>query len=201
MLIGLAAAGAQAGHLAVYELRFGPAAQQLQSTGAHSYFPAVAKTSLGAVAMVLIGALLLVGVVRLLSEGPLVRHHAGPSFLRLLAALFTIQLGLFIAQEVVEAAVAGLPARSAAQLLLWGILGQLPVAVLAATVLRWLWSRVETVVEELISITRVGIVPPSLTPIAAIAAIDSDRAVVLRHRERSAFARRGPPASFSTRTF
>ena len=201
MLIGLAAAGAQAGHLGVYQLRFGSAAQQLQSTGAHTYFPILAKTSLGAVAMVLIGALLLVGVVRVLSESRLMRRHAGPSFLRLLAALFTIQLGLFTAQEVTEAVIAGLPAQSAAQLLLWGIVGQLPIAVLAATALRWLWSRVASSAEELASVARVGIVPPAITPLPAIGVIDSDRALMLAHLARSAFPRRGPPDSSSTRTF
>ena len=201
VLIGLAVAGAQAGHLAVYQLRFGSAAQQVQGTGAHTYFPTLAKTSLGAVAMVLIGALILVGVARVLWEGRLMQHHAGPSFLRLLASLLTIQLGLFIAQEVTESAIAGLPAQSAAQLLLWGILGQLPIAVLAAIALRWLWARVAGAAEELVSVARLGIVPPALTPPAAIVVIDSDRALVLAHLARSPFPRRGPPDSSSTRTF
>ena len=47
LVVAAAVLGSQAGHLLVYELRFGSAAGQLQSTGAHFYFPAVAKTGLG----------------------------------------------------------------------------------------------------------------------------------------------------------
>ena len=45
--------GSQAGHLLTYQLLFGSAAQHLQSSGQHAYFPLLAKTALGAVAAVL----------------------------------------------------------------------------------------------------------------------------------------------------
>ena len=46
--------GSQAGHLLVFQLRFGAAAQQVQSSGAHAYFPALAKTMLGAAAAIVL---------------------------------------------------------------------------------------------------------------------------------------------------
>src|SRR5260370_42705300 len=59
-VLALGLLGSQAGHLLAYQLRFGAAAHQIQSTGVHAYFPLVAKTALGAVAAALIGGLLLV---------------------------------------------------------------------------------------------------------------------------------------------
>ena len=50
-IVGLGALGSQAGHLLAYQLRFGAAAQQVQSSGAHSYFPLLAKTALGVAAI------------------------------------------------------------------------------------------------------------------------------------------------------
>ncbi len=65
-VLALGLLGSQAGHLLAYQIRFGAAAQHLQSSGAHAYFPLVAKTALGAAATALIGALLLVGLARIL---------------------------------------------------------------------------------------------------------------------------------------
>src|SRR5260370_27372870 len=93
-VLGLGLLGSQAGHLLAYQLRFGAAAQQIQSTGAHAYLPLVAKTALGAVAAALIGGLLLVGLARLLS-GRRVRSDSGPSYVSLLAILFSLQLATF----------------------------------------------------------------------------------------------------------
>src|SRR5256885_215030 len=66
----------------------------------------------------------------------------GPSFVSVLATLFTLQLAWFMAQEVAEAVAAGLPLPGAENLLLWGMLGQLPVALAGATILVWLGRRV-----------------------------------------------------------
>ena len=67
--LGLGLAASQAGHLLAYELRYGSAAAQLQSAGAHAYFPAVVKTGLGAAAAVTLLGLLVVGFARA-SSGP-----------------------------------------------------------------------------------------------------------------------------------
>src|SRR5438445_4764816 len=130
MAVGLGLLGSQAGHLLAYRVRFGTTAMEIQSTGAHSYFPTLARTTFGAAAAVLLAALLLVALARVLT-GREVGGGSRPSYVSLLAALFTIQLAVFAAQEIGEAVVAGAPVASAPLLLLWGTIGQLPVARMA----------------------------------------------------------------------
>jgi len=200
-LLGLAVAGAQAGHLVAYELRFGAAAQQMQASGAHAYFPAFVKTALGAVALVLLAALLVIGAARTVARGRHARAlRGGPSFVSLLATLFTLQLAWFMAQEVTEALVAGLPLPGAENLLLWGMLGQLPVALVGATVLVWLGRRVEAAIAELGSVAPASVhlvfgAPLALHPIAL------DDALATAHASRSRIVKRGPPTSFAFRPF
>jgi len=141
LILGAGLLGSQAGHLLAYELRFGGAASQLQSTGVHSYFPAIAKTGLGIASLALLAGLLVVGMARMLSRGPVIAGTA-PSFVRLLAAIYTLQLALFALQETAEALLGGAPAGSAPLLLMWGALGQLPVAIAASLAVRWLLVRV-----------------------------------------------------------
>jgi len=133
--------GSQAGHLLAYELRFGGAAGQLQSTGAHAYFPAVAKTGLGLASLAVLAGLLVVGMARAVAGEPIGRALA-PSFVRLLAAVYTLQLALFAVQETAEATLGGAQAGSAPLLLMWGAVGQLPVAIAASLAVRWLLVRV-----------------------------------------------------------
>src|SRR4029077_2522533 len=104
-------------HLIAYQVRFGAAAQQLQSSGAHGYFPAEVKTAVGLAALLLLASLLLIAVARAAARGVRVRTVASPSYLTLLATLFTLQLCCFVAQEVVESAVAGVPIASATTLM------------------------------------------------------------------------------------
>src|SRR5260370_17967018 len=93
-VLGLGLLGSQAGHLLAYQIRFGASAQQIQSTGAHAYFPLVAKTALGAAAAALIGALLVVGLARILG-GRRIRSTTEPSYVSVLAFLFTIPPSAF----------------------------------------------------------------------------------------------------------
>src|SRR4029077_20567661 len=144
-VLGLALLGSQAGHLLAYQIRFGAAAQVIQSSGAHAYFPVVAKTALGAAAAALIGALLLVGLARVLS-GRRIKSATEPSYVSALAILFSIQLAAFAAQEIAEATIASSSMGAAADLMLWGTLGQLPIAVVTALAFRCLSARVETAV-------------------------------------------------------
>jgi len=132
----------------VYAVVYGPAAAQVQSTGAHSYFPAVVKTSFGLTAVFLLLALAAVGLARVLA-GRRVAAAPAPGFGRLVAMLFCLQLTFFVVQESIEMA-AGAQATSAPALLLWGSLGQLPVAVLAALALRWIAVRVAPAVASLL---------------------------------------------------
>lgn len=182
-VLGLAVAGSQAGHLLAYELRFGSAAQQMQSTGAHAYFPSVAKTLFGAAAMLLIASLLLVGFARLAS-GRRIEPGAAPSLLRLLAVLYTLQLGLFVAQETVE----GSPAS---RILLWGLLGQMPVALVGAVALRWLLARLAPALAGLRTRYEAPLQP---VPIPTSSWTAPAVALVPARRLAGPITRRGPPA-------
>ena len=156
-LVGLGVVGSQAGHLLVYQLHYGSAALAVQSRGVHAYFPVLAKTSLGLTAGILLGALLLVAVSRLLAVRPGTRVAPGPSYLSLLAALFTVQLTCFVVQESVESLVAGAAVASVPNLILLGSLGQLPVAAVAAFALKWLFVRVESALISLRQILAIEI--------------------------------------------
>jgi tetrahydromethanopterin S-methyltransferase subunit F len=194
VVIGFGLLASQAGHLLAYQVRFGTAAVQVQSTGTHSYFPTLARASLGLAAGVLLAALLLVALARVLT-GREVPGHYRPSYMRLLAALFTIQLAAFSAQEVGEALVAGAPVASAPLLLLWGTLGQLPVAALAALALRWLGMRVEAAVGSIKKIVRSVRSRPLPVLLAVPFYATPDRAQLASRVAATSAARRGPPYS------
>lgn len=193
VLLGLAPVGAETGHLIAYEARFGAAAQQLQSSGAHAYLPTVVKTAVGVAALALLGSLALIALARVATRGGAVRAVDAPSYMSLLAALFTIQLTLFVAQEVVEAAVAGVPADSAGTLMLWGTVGQLPAAALLAAALRWLWTRLERAAARLraIDLTVRWVVPAAPPALVAVRGTDYARWIASRAPQ----PRRGPPNS------
>lgn len=194
-VVGLALLGSQAGHLLAYWMRFGAAAQHVQSTGAHAYFPLLVKTGLGVIAGAALGALLLVGLARVVS-GRQVKPVAQPSFAGLLAALFTFQLAVFAVQEVGESMVAGSTAGSAADLLLWGTAGQLPIAILAALALRWLGTRVESAVgaiSEVVGATEFLL--PAPAPVLVPVGVAADRAQLMSRVAGMSLARRGPPPS------
>lgn len=191
LIILLGALAAQAGHLLAYQTLFGAASQQLQSSGAHAYFPALVKTAIGAMAAISIGGLFLAGLARVL--GGRIQQGDAPAFVRLLAAVFTIQLAIFIGQETVEAALSGTPGASIDALLLIGTLGQLPVALLAAFALRFLLVEV---VPALAEVRRrfTPAQPPGFVPV--LTRLPAARAEdVLRSRLATPSVRkRGPPS-------
>lgn len=190
VLLGMVAA--QAGHLLTYQLLFGAAAQQVQSTGAHAYFPTLIKTAFGATGAITLGALFIVGLARILRG----RTHRGtsPSFLRLLAALFTIQLAIFVGQETVEAALSNGYAIPIDGLVLLGTLGQLPVAALAAFAMRFL------LVEVVPALAQVSVYLTALQqPLGLVAALAPQPVVhdgdLLRsHLVPHSVRKRGPPS-------
>jgi hypothetical protein len=192
-VIGLGLLSSQVGHLVAYQVRFGTAAQQLQSSGTHAYFPSVVRASLGVAAALVLAAVFVVGLARVLGGRPM-RRHSAPAYVRVVAALFTIQLVAFAGQEVVEALAAGMPVDSAAHLLLWGTLGQLPVALVAAAGLRWLLARFESAVNQiriaLASIPRQ--VPPAAVAVSIWAHLD--RNPLLEPTVGQSLAKRGPPS-------
>lgn len=191
-VVGLGVAGAQAGHLLAYQLQFGAAAEQIQATGAHAYFPALAKTVFGVAALALIGALLVVAAARVAARGRTARRVSGPSFIGVLAALFTIQLSWFMVQELVEALIAGVPPAGADLLLLWGMAGQLPVALAGAAVLVWLGERVEAAISELGSVIASELSLPVDAPLA-LRPVFAAVALATTHAARSRTVKRGPP--------
>ena len=184
-------AASQAGHLLAYVLRYGAGAIQVQSSGAHAYFPAIVKTGLGAAAAVALIALLVVGFARVAAGRPIAREHA-PSLLRLFAVLYTLQLAFFVVQEAAESAWTGAPSTSPAVLLLWGTAGQMPVALVAALALRWLAMRLGPAIAQLqivLTPVRQRFVYAVMAPVAAPARV----AVLSDEHIASAFSRRGPP--------
>ncbi len=186
--------GSQAGHLLAYQLRFGAAAQQLQSSGAHAYFPSAVRAALGLAAALVVAAVFVIGLARVLG-GRSIQRNSAPHYLRLVAVLFTIQLLSFSGQEVGEALAAGRPVDSAAHLLLWGALGQLPVALVAAAGLRWLLARLEGAVTQI----RIALasIPQQVLPVGAAVSVWAhlDRGVVLTPAAGASLAKRGPPSS------
>ncbi len=200
-VLGLGMLGSQAGHLLAYELRFGAAAQQVQSSGAHAYFPLLVKTGLGLVAVALVGSLFFVGLARALNGRAVARTAPGPSYVSLLAFLFTIQLTFFIGQEMTESVLASSRVESATGMLLWGTLGQLPVAAVAAAALGWLASRFESALEDIRA--ALAVPPPSPTPAVVLLPLEasSSRALLLSTVAGASLAKRGPPTSYRISAF
>ena len=134
-----AAVASQAGHLLAYGLRYGAAAGAVQSQGAHAYFPVAAQLAGGLAGLAALVCLLVLGAARRLGAGgPLERRP----LMDYLPVFFALQLGFFFGQETVESLVAGAPAPDAVALLLWGAVGQLPAALVAALAFSWFAARV-----------------------------------------------------------
>ena len=193
LLPALGLVGSQAGHLIAYQVRFGSAAQQVQSTGAHAYFPTAAKTGLGVAALALLAALFVVGASRVLT-GRRIEPDSAPSLTRLLAGLYTIQLACFAAQETIEALAGGAHAASAPELLLLGTAGQLPVALVSALALRWLLARLRPALAAMS--LQAGAIYHSFAYVVALRAWPMAADALTPGGTRSAgFNRRGPPSS------
>jgi len=192
-LCGLGLAGSQAGHLLAYQVQFGSAAQRVESTGAHQYFPLLVKTSLGATAVGLLSVLFLIALSRGLGRRRPVPGVRPAPFIALLAGLFTLQFAIFSAQEVVEAAIAGSSAASVTYLLLWGTLGQLPVAAAAALTWRWLSTRFEEAIDEISANLELITLPP--LPAVVVAWTPQPQALLLSRAAGRTLVKRGPPTS------
>jgi hypothetical protein len=190
-LVGFGAVLSQLGHLLVYQLQFGTTAQLVQSTGAHAYFPTLVKTFLGLGAAAALASLLVICVARFVTRVGGRAIARGPSYLRLLGALFTIQLVFFALQESVESIAAGTAVASAPQLLLMGSIGQLPVAVLGALALKWLLVRFESAVTE-IRVALASVRDPIPT-VAVVVAAWSHFDLVYKPAAAASLAMRGPP--------
>lgn len=195
-VLGLALCGAQAGHLIAYQLRFGSSSMQVQSSGAHAYFPALVKTSLGAGALVLLASLLLIAAAQAVARSRQVTVGS-PSYLSLLATLFTAQLALFAGQETVESLLAGVTPEPAPSLLLWGMLGQLPAALAGAAVLRALWSTVAGAAEVVAGVVRTAADPSEPAPLVVAAVPHLEPVLAGFQHPRAGHVKRGPPLTSS----
>ena len=191
-LVGFGIVLSQLGHLLVYQLQFGATAQLLQSTGAHTYFPTLVKTSLGLGAAAVLASLLLICVARSVTGGLGRPMAGGPSYLRVLGALFTVQLVFFALQETVESVAAGSAVASAPHLLLMGSIGQLPVALLGALAFKWLLVRFEA------AVTVIRVVPASIpgpiSPVAVVVSVWNHHVPAHRATIAASRTKRGPPS-------
>jgi hypothetical protein len=193
-LVGFGILLSQLGHLLIYQLEFGAAAQAVQSTGAHAYFPTLVKSGLGVAAAAVLGSLLVIGAARIVAGGRMRPVANAPSYVSLLGALFTIQLVFFALQETTESIAAGTAIASAPHLLLLGAVGQLPVALLAAVALKWLLIRFEAAVLTIrtaLAQSRVAAPTPRLVLLQR--ALRLEPAAV--EACPSVYVKRGPPPS------
>jgi hypothetical protein len=164
----VALAASQAGHLLALQLRQGPGTVASAGSGTHVYVPALATLALGAAGALALAALLVVAAARVARAGrgrAAARVRLG-RVVDLAAALFAVQLTIFAVQETVEAAAAQRPPLGVAQLLVWGVVGQLPVSVVAALVLSWLGARFEWAVVEVAAAAGAALAGrPALPPV------------------------------------
>jgi len=190
-------AASQVGHLLSTELQQGPRTLTLDHSGAHAYIPMLLALALGAGGAVVMGALLLVAAARVVRAGH--RRAGGPtpggSLLDLWAALFACQLAIFMVQETVESLAYGGSAPSLVSLVLWGSFGQLPLAAVAAAVLRCFLARVEASADDLAAAAGRPLVPGAVLPPIQPAFIPATSVPRRRVRAR-ARGQRAPPVSF-----
>jgi hypothetical protein len=192
-------AASQAGHLLAWQLRQGPQALPVVGSGAHGYVPALTTVTFGTAGVAVLAALCVIGAARAARLGRAVLPAAPAPRLRRIpvldatAFLFVLQLAVYLAQETVEAAWAGFARPGFADLLLWGSLGQVPVAIVAGAALSWLSIHFEAAVEELMN--PVAALPLSPRPAAAPPRVGMRRAPLTLPIQVSggAFSERGPP--------
>jgi hypothetical protein len=160
----------QLGHILVYLVRYGLAGSFHESHGAHAYFPSIAKASAGLVGLLVLVAVALVGLARLVGARRVTGQRRSPAAAlpELVAVLLPLQLAIFIAQETIELLAAGHLTGLGDVPLLWGLAGQLPVALLAAIFLRWASIAVERAIDRLRFSLDLVVAPRSLAaPLAA----------------------------------
>jgi hypothetical protein len=188
-----AVAGSQLGHLLVYALRLGPEGLTASGSGAHGYFPALATALAGIGGGAFLVLLVVLGAARIVAaRGGSARVVERPPILDLLAVIFAAQLCVFAGQETAEALLTGRPAPSAADLLLWGTLGQLPIAALAALSLSWLTASFRRALDDLTHARATARLTSSVR-IAPAGAGQAARALVVAWSPGHRLRRRGPP--------
>lgn len=161
----------QLGHLVAYFFRYGGDGLLRGSQGVHAYLPDLLRLAAGAVGGALLLSLLVVALGRLaLGRGLGLESGAREPMLHLFVVAAAVQLDVYIAQETIEALVAGrsLDWTFLRSLLIFGAAGQFPLSLLAAAVVRWLSIRLRVVARALAA-PRLVLLPgeaPSLVCLA-----------------------------------
>ena len=194
-LSAVAIAGSQAGHLVSYQARFGGAALPLERAGVHAYLLPTLTWLGGAIGAAALAGLLLIAWARLAAGRRLgMRRSAGSRALDLLPVLFVAQLAIYAGQETAEALAAGTAQPAVVELLLWGALGQLPVACVAAVALAWISTRLEGALEA-VDVRLARLLPDLVAPPSLLPASRADRpGRALAWCAPAALVKRGPPA-------
>ena len=192
-------AASQAGHLLAWQLRQGPQALPVVGTGAHGYVPALTTVTCGAAGVAVLAAVCVIGAARVARLGRAVLPAAPAPQLRRIpvldatAFLFVLQLAVYLAQETVEAVWAGSSRPGFADLLLWGSLGQVPVAIVAGASLSWLSIHFEAAVEELMHPVAASPLSPRPAVAPPLVGLRRDRLMLPIQVYGGAFSERGPP--------
>ena len=187
---------AQFGHVVSYAVRYGGGAVAVQSSGAHAYFPELVRASLGLLAAAVLAALLVIGAGRLLLGRALsYERRPGIPILELVVACFCFQLDVYVLQEALESVASGqaLTAHLLVTVIVYGLVGQGPLALLAALALHLLSAGLEQVLGQLrFALERpVGDAPLLAAPSLPRSPADSPR---LQQVCLAACGTRGPPA-------
>lgn len=198
---GLAIPLSQVGHSLAYLMRYGPAGFRLETEGVHAYFPAMLRSSGLALGLFLLAALLVIGGGRLLLGRGLGLSLHRHRIVDLLVVGAVVQLDLYLVQESLEA----LAAHEVYSFTLlgtiigWGLVGQLPVAALAALALGWLSARLEVSLQGLRTAWALALRPLSpvpAVPVRILPPVTSAVPLALRVGH-GGIAKRGPPLLLS----
>lgn len=195
VLLGLVLS--QPGHVLAYVAHYGLPGFMRSFGGIHAYLPVLLQLTTGGLGLALLLGLLVLGVGRLALGRALGRRaEPGLSLLHLFLVAGAVQVDVYVIQETVEAMLGGslLDGRVVVSMLLWGVAGQLPLALLAAFAVRWLWVRLRQTVEAVRCDLASAPPPPGAVAIA-LPAVRLDRESPLARVVLAALWDRGPPAA------
>jgi hypothetical protein len=193
VLLGLVLS--QPGHALGYFAAYGWRSLAIQSHGVHGYFPTAIHFSVGLLVTVLLATASLLGLGRLALGSALgLKRERAASPLELIFVLAVVQFNVYFLQELTEA-LAAHQFLGGAWLLttLWiGLIGQLPVALLAALLLAWCSVRLHAAITALRwALAAIRCSPPLAANDAP--PVSSPRAADLAKTFPAAFRKRGPP--------
>jgi hypothetical protein len=188
------------GHLLAYLCRYGAHGLVLEGQGVHTYFPRLFALTGAALGAVLVAGLLVGGLGHLaLSRGAGLRPARRRSVLDLLLVMAAVQMQVYVAQETVEALAGGIRLDTVwmTSMLVWGIGGQLPIAILAAFGLAWLSTRFDAGLAGLRSLWRGTSALLAGAPlVVAEPGRAFDTVARLAQAAPAALVKRGPPCCF-----